>query len=229
MPQKIKVPVPASRSRPEWVTSLALCDSRLSVNVRHAPLATRYCGSAIRHSGRFSDIGCANCSPIVAMRRIFLLEVQRNGRGAWSVACTGNTAEVFERGSRVMKLLEITRGTIRSIARGGDGRSCGGSRVWNVRDIGGRWGLVFDRVAQTSFAEHMLGKMKDVCRYLECMVQLHTRIHSYQQSNLRGSRSHLQPTLQRACISTSRASENATTQSWICRTATNYVTVTSTR
>ena len=142
---------------------------------------------------------------------------------------TGNTAEVFERGSRVMKLLEITRGTIRSIARGGDGRSCGGSRVWNVRDIGGRWGLVFDRVAQTSFAEHMLGKMKDVCRYLECMVQLHTPIHGYQQSNLRGSRSHLQPTLQRACISTSRASENATTQSWICRTATNYVTVTSTR
>jgi hypothetical protein len=40
---------------------------------------------------------------------------------------TGNTAEVFERGSRVMKLLEITSGTIRSIARGGDGRSCGGS------------------------------------------------------------------------------------------------------
>jgi Phosphotransferase enzyme family len=95
---------------------------------------------------------------------------------------TGNTAEVFAWGSRVVKLYKSPAATSAAV----EALGLPVPKVWSVRDIGGRWGLVFDRVAQTSFAEHMLGKMKDVSRYLECMVQLHTRIHSHQAIHFAG-------------------------------------------
>src|SRR5262249_37414961 len=52
-------------------------------------------------------------------------------------------------------------------------------KVWGVQEIGGRWGLVLDKVEQASFAEQMLNSPAEVRRYLECMVQLHTRIHAH--------------------------------------------------
>jgi hypothetical protein len=98
---------------------------------------------------------------------------------------TGNTAEIFEWGSRVMKLYKSPAAkpaAFREAATSAAVEALGlpAPRVWNVHDVGGRWGLVFDRVTQKSFAEQMLGKMNDVPRYLECMVQLQIRIHSHQ-------------------------------------------------
>ena len=51
--------------------------------------------------------------------------------------------------------------------------------VWSVQAIGDRWGVVFDRVKQGSFAEQMLNSPDEVPRYLECMVRLHMRIHAH--------------------------------------------------
>jgi len=97
---------------------------------------------------------------------------------------TGNTAEIFEWGSRVMKLYKSPLAkpvAFREAATSAAVEALGlpVPRVWNVHDVGGRWGLVFDRVTQKSFAEHMLGEMNNAPRYLECMAQLHVRIHGH--------------------------------------------------
>jgi hypothetical protein len=104
---------------------------------------------------------------------------------------TGNTAEIFEWGSRVMKLYKSPAAkpaAFREAATSAAVEALGlpAPMVWNVHDVGGRWGLVFDRVTQKSFAEQMLGKMNDVPRYLECMVQLQIRVHSHQAIQFTG-------------------------------------------
>ena len=100
---------------------------------------------------------------------------------------TSNTAEIFEWGSRVMKLYKknypaAKPKAFREAATSAAVEALGlpVPKVWNVHEVGGRWGLVFDRVTQKSFAEQMLGKITDVPRYLECMAQLHIRIHSHE-------------------------------------------------
>lgn len=97
---------------------------------------------------------------------------------------TGNTAEIFEWGSRVIKLYKSPAAkpaAFREAATSAAVEALGlpVPKVWNVQDVGGRWGLVFDRVTQKSFAEQVLGKMNDLPRYLECMVQLQIRIHNH--------------------------------------------------
>ena len=52
-------------------------------------------------------------------------------------------------------------------------------RVWSVQEIGGRWGLVFDRVEQSSFAERMASNSDEIPRYVECMVRLHMAVHAH--------------------------------------------------
>ena len=59
-------------------------------------------------------------------------------------------------------------------------------KVWGVHEVGGRWGVVFDRVTQQSFADQMLGNPENVPRYLECLVRLHIRIHSHQAIQFAG-------------------------------------------
>src|SRR3984893_16821118 len=104
---------------------------------------------------------------------------------------TGNTAEIFEWGSRVMQLYKSPEAKPKAfreaaISAAVEALGLPAPKVWNVHDVGGRWGLVFDRVTQKSFAEQMLGKMNDVPRYLECMVQLQIRIHSHQAIQFTG-------------------------------------------
>ena len=104
---------------------------------------------------------------------------------------TGNTAEIFEWGSRVIKLYKSPAAkpaAFREAATSAAVEALGlpVPKVWNVQDVGGRWGLVFDRVTQKSFAEQVLGKMNDVPRYLECMVQLQIRIHSHRAIQFAG-------------------------------------------
>jgi len=95
----------------------------------------------------------------------------------------GNVAEIFEWGSRIVKLYKSTAAkpaAFREAAIHAAAEAMGLPvyRVWTVQEVGGRWGLVFDRVKQVSFAEQMLNNPDDVPRYLECMVRLHMRIHA---------------------------------------------------
>jgi len=95
----------------------------------------------------------------------------------------GNVAEIFEWGSRIVKLYKSTAAkpaAFREAAIHAAAEAMGlpVSRVWTVQEVGGRWGLVFDRVKQVSFAEQMLNNPDDVPRCLECMVRLHMRIHA---------------------------------------------------
>jgi hypothetical protein len=103
----------------------------------------------------------------------------------------GNTAEIFEWGLRVMKLYKsptAKRAAFHEAATSAAVESLGlpVPRVWDVREVGGRWGVVFDRVTQKSFADQMLGNLDDVPRYLECMVRLHIRIHGHQAIQFAG-------------------------------------------
>src|SRR5262245_54805082 len=98
---------------------------------------------------------------------------------------TGNTAEIFEWGPRVMKLYKspaAKRAAFHEAATSAAVESLGlpAPKVWDAHEVGGRWGVVFDRVTQKSFADQMLGNSDDVPRYLECMVRLHIRIHTHQ-------------------------------------------------
>jgi hypothetical protein len=56
-------------------------------------------------------------------------------------------------------------------------------RVWNVQQFGNRWGIVFDRVYQASFAEQMADNPGKISTYLNCLVRLHMRIHASGRSS----------------------------------------------
>ena len=96
----------------------------------------------------------------------------------------GNVAEVFEWGARVMKLYKSTAAKPAAFREAAihaavEAMALPVPKVWSVQEIGGRWGVVFDRANQASFAEQMLSNSGEVPRYLECMVRLHMRIHSH--------------------------------------------------
>src|ERR1700730_5982994 len=96
----------------------------------------------------------------------------------------GNVAEVFEWGSRVLKLYKSTAAkpaAFREAAIHAASEALGlpVPGVWSVQEIEGRWGLVFDRVNQASFAEQMLNNPDEIPRYLECMVRLPMRLHAH--------------------------------------------------
>ena len=97
---------------------------------------------------------------------------------------TGNTAEIFEWGSRVIKLYKspsAKRAAFREAAANAAAEALGlpVPKVWGVHELAGRWGIVFDRVTGESFAKSMLSKADNISRYLECMVQLQIGINSY--------------------------------------------------
>ena len=72
----------------------------------------------------------------------------------------GNVAEVFEWGSRVVKLyrsaarkpMAFREAAIHAAV---EAMALPVPAVWGVREVGGRWGIVFDRVNEASFAERM--------------------------------------------------------------------------
>jgi hypothetical protein len=96
----------------------------------------------------------------------------------------GNVAEVFEWDSRVVKLYRSPAAkpaAFREAAIHAAVEAMGipVPAVWGVRQIGSRWGVVFDRVRHASFAEQMRGNPIAVPRYLEKLAQLHTIIHAH--------------------------------------------------
>ena len=146
----------------------------------------------------------------------------------------GNVAEIFEWGSRIVKLYKSTAAkpaAFREAAIHAAAEAMGlpVSRVWSVQEVGGRWGLVFDRVKQVSFAEQMLNNPDDVPRYLECMVRLHCAFTLRGRSSLPASTSGLWPTLPQPSFLTSGESETCSAVLRICQTATAYATATFTR
>jgi tRNA A-37 threonylcarbamoyl transferase component Bud32 len=90
-------------------------------------------------------------------------------------------AEVFELGFRLVKLTAAKPAAFREAAIHAAIEAMGlpVPKVWSVQEIGGRWRVVFDRVRQASFAEQMFSNSDAVPRYLECIAQLHTRIHAH--------------------------------------------------
>jgi len=96
----------------------------------------------------------------------------------------GQRAEVFEWGSRVIKLHRSTAAKqvmFREAAIHASVEALGlpVPTVWSVQQIGGRWGIVFDRVSGVSFAEQMRGDAGAIPRCLQILAHLHTRIHAH--------------------------------------------------
>ena len=100
------------------------------------------------------------------------------------LVAAGNVAEVFEWGSRVVKLYRPARAkqaAFREAANHAAVELLGlpVPAVWSVQQIGGRWGIVFDRVSGGSFAERMREDPTVVPEYLEILARLQARIHTY--------------------------------------------------
>jgi aminoglycoside phosphotransferase (APT) family kinase protein len=96
----------------------------------------------------------------------------------------GQRAEVFEWGTRVVKLSRSTGSkhvTFREAAIHAAVEALGlpVPSVWSVQQIDGRWGIVFDRVSGVSFAEQMRDDVAAIPHYLRLLAHLHTRIHAH--------------------------------------------------
>jgi hypothetical protein len=95
----------------------------------------------------------------------------------------GNVAEVFEWGSRVVKLYRSparkpTAFREAAIHAAVEAMALPVPAVSGVLEIGGRWGIVFDRINEGSFAERMSGDPSVTPECLETLARLHARIHS---------------------------------------------------
>jgi RIO-like serine/threonine protein kinase len=95
---------------------------------------------------------------------------------------SGKEAQVFEYGSKVVKLYPSggrKEAAFReaAILAGLEGAGLPVPAVWEVRRIDQRWGLVMDRVSGASFAERMRNDLLTVPACVEDMARLHQRIH----------------------------------------------------
>ena len=96
----------------------------------------------------------------------------------------GNVAEVFEWGAYALKLYRspaAKRVAFREAAIHAAVEALGlpVPAVWGVQQVGDRWGIVFDRVSQASFAERMRHDPASVPQDLEILARLQTRIHAH--------------------------------------------------
>jgi Ser/Thr protein kinase RdoA (MazF antagonist) len=101
----------------------------------------------------------------------------------------GNVAEVFEWGERVIKLYQSPDGkaaAFREAAIQAAVEKIGlpVPAVRGVQRVGDRWGVVFERVRGTSFAERMRDDPDAIPVYLDKLAQLHLRIHSHPAAEL---------------------------------------------
>jgi aminoglycoside phosphotransferase (APT) family kinase protein len=106
----------------------------------------------------------------------------------------GQRAEVFEWGSRVVKLYrpaaaKNTAFREAAIHAAVEALGLPVPTVWSVQQINRRWGIEFDRVSGRSFAEQMRGDAGAIPQYLQILARLHARIHAHpanEFSNLKG-------------------------------------------
>src|SRR5262252_2581658 len=88
----------------------------------------------------------------------------------------GNVAEVFEWGSRVIKLYRsptAKQAAYREAANHAAVEALGipVPALWAVRQIQGRWGIVFDRITGPSFAEQMRADPTLIPWHLEILAE----------------------------------------------------------
>ena len=94
----------------------------------------------------------------------------------------GNVAEVFEWGSRVVKLYrpsarKSTAFLEAAIHAAVEAMALPVPAVWGVIEVGGRWGIVYDRVKERSFAERIREDPSLIPECLQALARLHARIH----------------------------------------------------
>jgi Ser/Thr protein kinase RdoA (MazF antagonist) len=104
----------------------------------------------------------------------------------------GNVAEVFEWGSRVVKLYRSsarkpTAFREAAIHAAVEAMALPVPAVWGVLEVGGRWGIVFDRVKGKSFAERVREDPSVIPECLLALARLHARIHAQPARQLLGS------------------------------------------
>lgn len=95
---------------------------------------------------------------------------------------SGNMADVFARGSRVLKLYKDFAAKPAAFGEAGlhaavEAMGLPVPRVWGVEEVDGRWGIVFDRIHGPSLGERMRAAPAAVSGYLDTMAGLHLRIH----------------------------------------------------
>ena len=96
----------------------------------------------------------------------------------------GNVAEVFDWDSRIVKLnrsaarkpMVLREATIHAAV---EVMGLPVPAVWGVQQAAGRWGIVFDRISEASFAKRMQEDLSLVPECLEILVRLHARIHTH--------------------------------------------------
>jgi hypothetical protein len=108
----------------------------------------------------------------------------------------GNVAEVFEWGTRVVKLYRSsarkpTAFREAAIHAAVEAMALPVPAVWGVVEVNGRWGIVFDRVKERSFAERMREEPSLVPECLLTLARLHARIHGQPAREFRSLKSRL--------------------------------------
>jgi hypothetical protein len=108
----------------------------------------------------------------------------------------GNVAEVFEWGSRVVKLYRLsarkpTAFREAAVHAAVEAMALPVPAVCGVLEVGGRWGIVFDRVKERSFAERMREDPSVVPECLDALARLQARIHGQPAHQLGSLKSRL--------------------------------------
>src|ERR1700756_5395670 len=123
----------------------------------------------------------------MARRRAMLLQYHHRSctmsETIGGLLAAGNVAEVFEWGSRVVKLYRSparkpTAFGEAAIHAAVEAMPLPVPAVWGVFEVGGRWGIVFDRVTERSFAERMREDPSVIPECVQALARLHTRIHA---------------------------------------------------
>ena len=108
----------------------------------------------------------------------------------------GNVAEVFEWGSRVVKLYRSPARKPTAFREAANHASVEAMAlpvpaIWAVLEVGGRLGIVFDRVRERSFAERMREEPSIIPECLQALARLHARIHGQPARQLGSVKSRL--------------------------------------
>ena len=127
---------------------------------------------------------------------------ERMGR----LVATGQRAEVFEWGSRVVKLYRSAAAkntAFREAAIHAAVEALGlpVPTVRSVQQIDRRWGIVFDRVSGASFAEQMRGDASAIPQYLQIFTRLHARIHAHPANEFSSLKGWVAASIARAMLS----------------------------
>ena len=152
--------------------------------------------------------------------------------GMRRLLAAGNVAEVFEWGFDVVKLYRSEAAkpvAFREAAIHAAVEALGlpVPTVLGVQQIGGRWGVVFERINQASFADQMREDPAILSRYLGTLARLHARIHAHPAPDFGSLKVGSQETSPTRTFSASRESGPCCVASPTCRTATAYATAIS--